>query len=124
MSSCYIPGTDPLAPMPLTADQIHDLIARARLSSRATSKQRARTAGASRRLAALRSQQRSTIGRIGARYAMLTNCSMAIAARVMREVTSAADGIVGDQIRNHWRHLYPGVSTAVARRPALISAAQ
>lgn len=115
----YIPGTDPLAPMPLTAYQVHDLIDRAHLA-----RERARLAsfaagGAA--AAALRCREQPVLqvrlGRVAARYARMFSCSLSEATRVVRSIVNR---VSEKTTARQWHKLYPGVPARVAKRTRLI----
>lgn len=111
----YIPGTDPLAPMPLTADQVHDLLVRASLCE-------ARTRLASRTAAIAHAHRlrrehpvlQVRLGRIAARYARMFGCSLSEATRA---VQSVVDRTSTTTTARQWRKLYPDVPTRVAKQP-------
>lgn len=98
----WIPGTDPLAPMPLTAAERDDLVARARLAQTEVLRHRCRIAG----LAAARARRHSATIRVAVRYVRLAGVPVPEARRTIGELTGQWPSLTA--IRSLWDKLYPG----------------
>lgn len=92
----YIPGTDPLAPHPLSPAEVADLVRRTRIAMVKSTDRRVAT----------RPIRRSamSIGRVAARYAHLVGCSL-------REAVEALGMRSTDRALIWWRRYYPGEET-------------
>lgn len=99
----YIPGTDPLAPMPFTDEERDDLVRRAQDAAIAlgvgTINGACRAASIARRIA-------MTPARVAARYVRIAGVPVPDAQRAIAEVTDWVPSLTA--IRSRWDEMYPG----------------
>jgi hypothetical protein len=130
----WVPGTDPLTPLPMSAAEVQDLVDRAQSNTspnvvacgletrerwdcyRAANDA---SAGAVKTMPGRPGRRPTCIARVGARYAMLVRCSLVEAARVLRWMLPWARTTC-ESIRYHWERLYPGVPALARKRTRAI----
>lgn len=113
---------DLLAPRPMTQFEVRQLVERVRALTTpgivgASIAMRARWERyrAAEPWGSTQRKHPTCLARVGARYAMLSRCSLNEAARVLRAIMPWS-AITAESIRYHWNRLYPDTPTYRAKR--------
>lgn len=100
MTPRLVPGTNPLAAMPMSEDEVRHLVERVRCLDQAPSRRGGQPG----------------LARVGARYAALARCSLLEATRALLEMLPPEVSITAAALRYHWKKLYPGVPTYCTKK--------